>query len=71
MSQLRALYQWRKQVESRMPHLSKPIVKVLSGFSFGVAASRHCTPSAVAEALPMLGKPDTVEHRLQRFLAKP
>ena len=71
MSQLRALYQWRKQVESRMPHLSKPIVKVLSGFSFGVAIARRCTLSAVAEALPMLGKPDTVERRLQRFLANP
>lgn len=71
MSQLSALYQWSKQVGNSMPHLSKPQVKVLSSFSFGVATIRRCTLSVVAEALPALGKPDTIERRLQRFLANP
>ena len=69
MSQRQVLYQWHHEVERRLPQLSKPLVKVLSGFSFGVAAARCCTLNAVAEAVPALGKPDTVERRLQRFLA--
>lgn len=71
MSQRRTLYQWRQTVGRHLPHLSTPQVKVLSGFSFGVAAARCCTLTAVAEAVPALGKPDTVERRLQRFLANP
>lgn len=71
MSQLRALYQWHKQVGNSMPHMTKPQIKVLSSFSFGVATIRRCTLSVVAEALYVLGKPDTVERRLQRFLANP
>ena len=54
-----------------MPHMTKPQIKVLSGFSFGVATIRRCTLSVVAEALYVLDKPDTVERRLQRFLANP
>ena len=54
-----------------MPHMTRPQVKVLGSFSFGVATIRRCTLSVVAEALPVLGKPDTVERRLQRFLANP
>ena len=69
MSQRQALYQWRQEVESRLPQLSKPLVKGVSGFSFGVAAARCCTLNAVAEALPAWDKPATVERRLQRFLA--
>ena len=38
MSQRKALYQWHQEVGSRMPQLSKPLVKGLRGFSFGVAA---------------------------------
>ena len=68
-SQRAVLYQWHHAVERWLPQLSKPLVTVLSGFSFGVAAARCCTLSAVAEAVPALGKPATVERRLQRFLA--
>ena len=71
MSQRQALYHWHLEVERRMPQLSKPLVKVLSGFTFGVAAAQCCTLNAHAEAVPALGKPDTVERRLQRFLANP
>ena len=71
MSQRRTLYQWRQTVGRHLPHLSSPQVKVLSGFSLGVATARCCTLTAVAEAVPALGKPDTVERRLQRFLATP
>ena len=49
--------------------MSKPLVTVLSGFSFGVAAARCCTLNAGTASATALGKPATVERRLQRFLA--
>lgn len=69
MSQLRTFYPWLREVTSQMPQLSKPQAFVLAAFSFGLALARRCTLSAVAEALALLGKPDTVERRLQRFLS--
>lgn len=68
MSQQSELYQWCGEIGRRMAHLSKPQAMVLAGFSLGLASIRRCTLSVVAEALPAMGKPDTVERRLQRFL---
>ena len=50
MSQRPVLYQWRHEVERRLPQLSNPLVPGLRGFSFGVAAARCCTLTAVALA---------------------
>jgi hypothetical protein len=69
MSQQKVLYQWFEQVAHHMPHLSRPQGLVLAAFSLGLALARRCTLSVVAESLPCLGKPDTVERRLQRFLS--
>src|ERR687896_502312 len=69
MSQQKALYQWSKEVAQHLPHLSQPQARTLAAFSLGLALSRRCTLSWVAEALSGLGKPDTVERRLQRFLS--
>jgi Transposase DDE domain len=71
MSQQRALYQWTTTVAHHLPVLRRSQAKVLAAFSLGVALARRCTLSVVAEALPGLGKPDTVERRLQRFLSNP
>jgi hypothetical protein len=69
MSQQKALYQWSKEVAQHLPQLSQPQARTLAAFSLGLALSRRCTLSWVAEALSGLGKPDTVERRLQRFLS--
>jgi hypothetical protein len=41
---------------------------VLAAFSLGVMQVRRCTLSIVAEGLEMLGKAESVERRLQRWL---
>lgn len=71
MGQPRAFYQWFQEVVQHMPDLSKPQAQGLAAFSFGLGLARRCTLSVVAEALAFLGKPDTVERRLQRFLDNP
>ena len=71
MSQQGALYHWVDVVAKRMDHLSVPQAKVLAAFSFGLGLSGRCTLSAVARSLSHLGKPDTVERRLQRFISNP
>ena len=71
MSQRQVLYQWFEAVAQHMPHLSKPQAGALAAFSCGLSLARRCTLSVVAEALPFVGKPDTVERRLQRFLSNP
>lgn len=71
MSQQQALYQWTQSVARHMPALRHSQTKVLAAFSWGVAVARRCTLRVVAEALPTVGKPDTVERRLQRFVANP
>ena len=63
------LYHWAEQIRLHMRHLAKPQAMVLAAFSLGIALSRRCTLSLVAETLGMLGKADTVERRLQRWIA--
>jgi hypothetical protein len=63
------LYHWSKEISKQFSHLSCPQARVLAAFSLGIALARRCTLSLVAERLWMIGKPDTVERRLQRFLA--
>lgn len=62
------LYSWTKAVAKAFHCLSKPQTLVLAAFSFGIARARSCTLARVAERLFWLGKADTVERRLQRFL---
>ena len=66
MSQQRAVYQWMDTVARQIPQVCRSQAK-----SWGVAVARRCSQRGVAEALPTLGKPDTVERRLQRFVANP
>ena len=69
MSQREILYQWSEEIGQHMPGVSKPQLFMMAAFSLGLALSRRCTLSVVGESLWGLGKPDTVERRLQRFLS--
>lgn len=71
MSHRAAVYQWTEQIARQFTPLRASQAKVLAAFSWGVVVSRQCTVRRVAEALASLGKPDTVERRLQRFVANP
>ena len=71
MSQRKTLYHWFRTVAKEMDHLSLPQARGLAAFSFGLARSQRCSLAAVSRSLGILGKPDTVERRFQRFLANP
>lgn len=71
MFSTKTLYHWKQSVAKRFGLLSKPQTQVLALFSLGVSLARCCALSRVAEMLWWLGKADTVERRLQRFLANP
>lgn len=69
MNQHQTLYQWFKEIARNMEeHLTQPQALNLAAFSLGIALAKRCKLRAVAEELYALGKPDTVERRLQRFL---
>ena len=52
-----ALCEWETVVSSHMPHLSKPQVKVLALYSFGMAMTRSCGLTGIACFLSgLLGK---------------
>ena len=71
MSQQDTLSAWTATVAHRLPSLRTPQARVLAAFSLGLAMARRWTLRAVADALAALGKPTTVERRLQRFLHNP
>src|SRR5918992_1375606 len=63
MSQQKALYQWSKEVAQHLPHLSQPQARTLAAFSLGLALSRRCTLSWVADPLSGLGgQRDSARH---------
>jgi hypothetical protein len=64
MSQPEVFCRWSSTISNRFPHLSQPQARVLALYSLGLPRAEHC-------ALAVLGKPDTVERRLQRFLSNP
>ena len=68
MSQLRTVYQWCQVIRKQMPVLSKPQAYNLAAFSVGLGLARRCTLTHVAEKLWFLGKPDSIERRLQRWV---
>lgn len=68
MSQQQTLYHWYRCVSNQFCSLSKPQAWVLAAFSLAVALARRCALPAAAEALPICGKPDSLERRWQRFL---
>jgi len=68
----KALYHWNQAIATAFAPFSKPQARLLSLFSVGVALARSCTLARVAESLWWAsGKADSMERRLQRFLANP
>src|SRR5947209_17280835 len=66
-----SLYHWKESIAKRFSFLTKPQRQVLALFSLGVSLARCCTLSRVGEVLWWMGKADSTERRLQRFLANP
>src|SRR5436190_23327078 len=55
MSRLPGLYQWKKVVGKRFPHLSKPMAECLALWSLGMIVARSCALTGVAWAwVPIL-----------------
>lgn len=65
------VYGWYEQIRKQLPMLGKWQALSLAWFSLGIVLAERCTFSKVAEKLPALGKADTVERRLQRWVANP
>ena len=71
MSQRRVLYQWTAMVRNHLAGLSLPQVKSLAAFSLGLGLAQRCALGAVSGKLSMLGRGETVERRLRRFISNP
>ena len=63
------LYQWLAEIVLHLVSLNRWQAKRLVIFAVGIVLAERCTLSKVAEYLPWLGKADSVERRLQRFIA--
>ncbi len=64
------VYQWQATVQERLG-LGYWQALVLAGMSLAVIEGRDCTLSTIAERLGVLGKADSVERRIQRWVANP
>lgn len=63
------LYQWFAEIVLHLVSLNRWQAKRLVVFAVGIVLAERCRLSKVAEYLPWLGKADSVERRLQRFIA--
>lgn len=69
MNTTKIISHFSKHISKAFTHLSKPQAQVLARFGFGMARAGSCALARVAEQLGCVGKADTVERRLQRFLS--
>lgn len=65
---LEELYHWQRAVRRAFGFLGCWQVLGLALYSYGVILARQCAPSRVAEKLSGVGKADTVQRRLERWL---
>ena len=65
---LSELYHWQHVVRQAFGFLGCWQVLGLALYSYGVVLARQCAPSKVAEKLPLVGKADSVQRRLERWL---
>ena len=63
------VYQLEAEIKQWMPSLKKWQRRGLAMFSMGMVLSERCTLSKVSETLVFMGKADSVERRLQRWLS--
>jgi hypothetical protein len=65
---LEALYNWQGKIREMMDELGYWQSLTLAMYSLGMVLARQSAPSKVAEKLGVMGKPDTVQRRLERFV---
>lgn len=65
---LTELYHWQGAVRAAFGFLGCWQALGLALYSYGVVLARQCAPSKVAEKLPLVGKADSVQRRLERWL---
>lgn len=65
------LYQWQARIGEVFGALGFWQVLGLALYSYGVILARQCAPSRVAEKLVGVGKADSVQRRLERWLHNP
>lgn len=65
---LAELYHWWNEIRQVFGFLGHWQSFGLALYSYGVVVARESAPSRVAEQLPFVGKADTVQRRLERFL---
>ncbi len=63
------LYQWTRQIKAVFRELGVWPAISLALYSYGVVVTRGSAPSRVAEKLSRVGKADSVQRRLERWLA--
>lgn len=71
MMSLSVVYQWQAQIAARLPGLGYWQSLNLALYSLGMMLARHNAATRVAEVLGMVGKPESVRRRLERFVANP
>lgn len=71
MMSLKIVYQWQAQIAAKLPQLGFWQSLNLALYSLGMVLARHNSATRVAEVLGMVGKPESVRRRLERFIANP
>ena len=66
---LRQIYTWQGQIAQHFEKLGAWQALNLAMYSLGMMVARHCSPSRVSEKLGLMGKPTTVQRRLERWIA--
>src|SRR5512144_3004563 len=61
--------EWATTLQTHLPHLSKPQIRVLALWSLGMVLARSCALTAVSACLPpwLYSNANTVRHRLREF----
>jgi len=65
---LEELYNWQGQIRAMIGDLGYWQSLGLALYSLGMVVARQSAPSKVAEQLGLMGKPDSVQRRLERFI---
>lgn len=68
MISLAQVYHWQGRIREYFPKLGYWQTLNMALYSLGMVVARHSAPSRVAEKLGVMGKADTVQRRLERFL---
>src|SRR5712692_4942757 len=65
---LEELYKWQGKIREIMRELGYWQSLALAMYSIGRVLARQSAPSKVSEKLGIVGKPDSVQRRLERFI---